>query len=57
MTCKELIEILKEFDADVAVRVADDKFEYPIIDVVKEAGDVRIEFENDRFENESSDHI
>lgn len=57
MTCKELIEILKKFDADVAVRVADDEFEYPIIDVVEEAGDVRIEFENDRFEYESSDDI
>lgn len=47
MTCKELIEKLKEFDGDVVIRVADEEFEYPIIDVTQEAGDVRIEFEDE----------
>lgn len=48
MTCEELIEKLKEFDGDAVIRVADEEFEYPIIDVAQEAGDVRIEFEDEQ---------
>lgn len=49
MTCKELIEKLKEFDEDAVIRVADDELEYAISDVVEVAGDVCIEFDNEKW--------
>lgn len=46
MTARQLIDKLYEFDTSMVVRVGkeDDNIEHPIVDVVEEAGELRIEF-------------
>ncbi len=49
MTVKDLIEELKNVPQDAEVRVGEESgcLEYPILGIVEESGDVRIEYRED----------